>query len=736
MNKEFYQNRIGIFPIFWGSRRKDRDLFFFTSQVESAENKKKPTIFPLHRFPPLYRSFSVSSGQDKRDYKSIKEKKTVSDNKKTKNSQIQSNKKNSNLFGLEKPTSHVVKKVAHNREITKGKVEKKQQGNWSQKKKGVSDNREYNNNLSRDIKKKSSLFGFEKTIPNVLLTNTPPRNQEPQGENLKAGRKGNWSLERKGVWDKKESKINHFPRDGEESSVEFKVIGVDKAADGREVTDENVKKRKEPTFNSHVVGVEKAAQKRRIKGGNVQKKKNDFTSREKKLAYRKLSQAESLGESKKPGNQSHIKDQNLQRKNKKFQNAPDHRKQMKASNVKGNEKNFHDNRKFNKPCKQPEWLHNWANDKYISVDRRLKEQMKLKVQTVFDKQVTSVPGFFPAIHSAIEKKITQVKRCFDIQQRLSSQTDLAVAALPSKKSIKSDYNYIVTVNNWLGEKVKFSDKLQNKGIKILHKNSPESQSLHRVVDKNLTKKSKLQRRSHQPYFKFLLERTPQASSNYKIICRVNKTWFLAEKIARKTQKLLQQQDKKIKDLETKVVNFYKETNPVTLYNWKEIAKAKKDESKFILKFRNMLMRDGKKSKAHTTLFKSLKLFRTYLESMSVREELIEKWAETENNHYIMHCLEQAVENVKPSLEVRRKKISGIIRQIPAVPSDTRQQSVSIRWIIDSARKRKKKSSKPFFHCLAEEFLDAYKNQGEAYKKKQALHNTAEASRIYIRYRWW
>ena len=465
-------------------------------------------------------------------------------------------------------------------------------------------------------------------------------------------------------------------------------------------------------------------------------------------------------------------------------------------------KKFHDNRKFNKRWKQPRWLQNRADNKSISIHRRLKEQMKLGVKKVFEKQVTVVQGFFTVINSAVKKKITQVERCFAIQQRLSGQAHPAVAASPSKKSIKG--NYIATVKNWLGGKAKLSDKFESKGIKILHKNSPKgielqqimhknllkakpvmqktppkgkvlyrlghqkskggaphqtspkgiinrwlsiqvkssdkiktkgnkrlnksspkSKDLHRVAHKNLTKKSNLQGRYHQPYFKDLLEGTPQTSSNYRMIDKVNKMWSMAQKIVRKTQKLLQQQNKKIQDLNIKLVKFY---------NGKEMAKD--CETKFIEKFRNMLMRDGKKSKACATLFKSLKLFKTHLEGMSVQEEFIQKLAETENNNYTVHCLQEAVENVKPSLEVRKKKISGIIRQIPAVPSKNRQESISIRWIIESARKRKKKSSKPFFHCLAEEFIDAYKKQGEPYKRKQALHKTAEANRIYIRHRWW
>ena len=278
MNKEFYQNRIGIFPIFWGSRRKERDIFFFTSQVESQEEKKKrPPLFQLYRYP-LYRSFSASSREDGRDYGSIKEKKRVSDQREIKNNQIQSNEKKSSLFGFEKRISHVVEKAAHDRGIQDVNVPKKWQGNWTKKKGGVLDQRETKNNLPQGNRKESTLD------PTAVVGRKPTQIREIKGGNVKKGRKGNWSQEKekKAVSYKKETNINNFPLTREESSVDFKVIGVEKAAHDREIKDGNVKEKKPSPVNSNVISVQKTAQKRRIKGGNVQKKKNNFRSQEKK----------------------------------------------------------------------------------------------------------------------------------------------------------------------------------------------------------------------------------------------------------------------------------------------------------------------------------------------------------------------------------------------------------------------------------------------------------------------
>ena len=732
--------------------------------------------------------------------------KGVLDRKESKKNLSQRNRKESSPFGFEEtiPNLFVGGKPSHEGEIKGGNVQKAGKENWSKKRKGVLDKKDTKNNLFQGNRKESSLFGFEESISKGVIGGKPSHATEIRGGDVQKGEKENWSLEKKGVLNKKETKINHIPPNTKKSSVDFKIIGVEKAAHDTEIKDGNVKKEKPSAVNSDDVGVEKRAQRRGIKGGIVEKKKNEFKYREKKSAYQKLSQAQGLEESKKSGYQTHLKDQNLQRKDKKFHNVTDHQQQIQVSNLKGNKKISHDNKKFNTRWKQPRWLHNRVDDKYISVRHRLKQQMTLGVKEIFEKQVTVVQGFFPVIDLAGGKKFTQVERCFAIQQRLYGQTHPAVAVSPLKKLMKS--HYIAKANNWLVGKPKLSENIQSKGIKILHKNSPKniklqqmmhksllkakpvmhksspkgnvlyrlkhteskrgashqaspkdiinrwlsmevkspdqiktkdhkrshksppkSKGLHRVAHKNLTNKSNLHGTSHQRCLKFLPEGTPQTSFNHGIICKVNHMWCMVQKIVRKTQKLLQEQNKKIQDLERKLVTFYKR---------KKRVKPKDCEIKFITKFKNMLMRDGKKSKAHTILYKSLKLFRTYLENMSVQEEFIQKLAETDGDNYAVHCLRQAVENVKPSLEVRRKKISGIIRQIPAVPSEKRQRSVSIRWILESARKRKKKSSKPFFQCLAEEFLDAYKNQGEPYKKKQALHDTAEASRVYIRFRWW
>lgn len=96
----------------------------------------------------------------------------------------------------------------------------------------------------------------------------------------------------------------------------------------------------------------------------------------------------------------------------------------------------------------------------------------------------------------------------------------------------------------------------------------------------------------------------------------------------------------------------------------------------------------------------------------------------------------AINNVKPSLEVRKVRIAGTTYQVPAILDKKKSISQAIRWIIESARTRKNRSKSTFSVCLAEEFLDAFQKQGKARQKRDQLHNIASANRAYIRYRWW
>ena len=89
-------------------------------------------------------------------------------------------------------------------------------------------------------------------------------------------------------------------------------------------------------------------------------------------------------------------------------------------------------------------------------------------------------------------------------------------------------------------------------------------------------------------------------------------------------------------------------------------------------------------------------------------------------------------NVKPILEVKSRRVGGATYQVPVEVSSERQFALASRWLIGFARQRK---GQPMSECLAAEFVDAFKNQGTAIKKREDTHKMAEANKAFAHYRW-
>ncbi|WP_027389377.1 30S ribosomal protein S7 [Chrysiogenes arsenatis] len=138
-------------------------------------------------------------------------------------------------------------------------------------------------------------------------------------------------------------------------------------------------------------------------------------------------------------------------------------------------------------------------------------------------------------------------------------------------------------------------------------------------------------------------------------------------------------------------------------------------SVLVSKFVNRLMRDGKKSVAESILYGAL-------------AKLTEKVGEAET----LNVFNAAVENVKPSLEVKSRRVGGANYQVPVEVAPRRQETLSIRWIIAYSKKRK---GKGMVDKLAAEILDAAKSTGESVKKKEDTHRMAEANKAFAHYRW-
>ncbi len=138
------------------------------------------------------------------------------------------------------------------------------------------------------------------------------------------------------------------------------------------------------------------------------------------------------------------------------------------------------------------------------------------------------------------------------------------------------------------------------------------------------------------------------------------------------------------------------------------------KSKVVTKFINGLMLDGKKNVATKIFYDAL--------------DLIEKKTEEKG----IEVFEKAIENIKPVLEVKSRRVGGATYQVPVEVRPIRQQTLAIRWIIMFARKR---SERTMVERLANELIDAANSRGAAYKKKEDTYKMAEANKAFAHYRW-
>lgn len=138
-------------------------------------------------------------------------------------------------------------------------------------------------------------------------------------------------------------------------------------------------------------------------------------------------------------------------------------------------------------------------------------------------------------------------------------------------------------------------------------------------------------------------------------------------------------------------------------------------SKVVSRFVNMLMEDGKKWNAESIVYGSLDIVTQKTQKSDA-----------------MEVLNKAIENVRPLLELKSRRVGGATYQIPVEVRGERGVSLALRWMRNAARSRK---GKPMKDRLAIEILDAYNGQGTAVKKKEEVHKMAEANRAFSHYRW-
>lgn len=147
---------------------------------------------------------------------------------------------------------------------------------------------------------------------------------------------------------------------------------------------------------------------------------------------------------------------------------------------------------------------------------------------------------------------------------------------------------------------------------------------------------------------------------------------------------------------------------------REVIPDPKYKSAVVSRFINIIMLEGKKSKAEKIVYKSFDI-------------LAQK-----SGKPALESFQKALDNVRPLLEIKPRRIGGATYQVPVEVKSERGISIAMRWLRNFARVKK---GKPMEIKLADELFDAYKGEGSAIKKREDTHKMAEANKAFAHYRW-
>lgn len=148
---------------------------------------------------------------------------------------------------------------------------------------------------------------------------------------------------------------------------------------------------------------------------------------------------------------------------------------------------------------------------------------------------------------------------------------------------------------------------------------------------------------------------------------------------------------------------------------REVLADPKFNSKIVSKFINMVMFEGKKSLSEKIVYSAFEIIRKQL-----------------NDPDVLKVFYKALDNARPRLEVKPRRVGGATYQVPIEVRQERGMSIALRWIRDFAVNKK---GKPMENKLADEIIAAYKNEGAAIKKKDDTHKMAEANKAFAHFRW-
>jgi small subunit ribosomal protein S7 len=166
---------------------------------------------------------------------------------------------------------------------------------------------------------------------------------------------------------------------------------------------------------------------------------------------------------------------------------------------------------------------------------------------------------------------------------------------------------------------------------------------------------------------------------------------------------------------------------------REILPDPRHNSELLAKFINVLMVSGKKSTAEKIIYGALSVMNERIKKVKKSDE------DSSNNNgtsasgnTVLRYFEQALDNVKPSVEVRSRRVGGATYQVPVEVRSARSVALGMRWIVQAARSR---GEKGMMLRLAGELMDAAENKGSAAKKREDAHKMAKANQAFAHFRW-
>lgn len=165
---------------------------------------------------------------------------------------------------------------------------------------------------------------------------------------------------------------------------------------------------------------------------------------------------------------------------------------------------------------------------------------------------------------------------------------------------------------------------------------------------------------------------------------------------------------------------------------REILPDPKHHSELLAKFINVLMIDGKKSIAEKVIYGALSVLEDRVKKMKKSEDEAGDNGLSSTGSVVLNYFEQALDNVRPTVEVRSRRVGGATYQVPVEVRPERSVALGMRWIVKAARSR---GEQGMMLRLAGELSDAFESKGSAVKKREETHKMAKANQAFAHFRW-